>query len=55
MARTLSRVKGAVRYPLTLAVHQRLNRVLEARRGGEPETSEMRQEAEALSRLLIGG
>jgi Na+/melibiose symporter-like transporter len=43
----------AFRYPLTSQVHQRLNRILAARRKGEPETPNVRQETEALSRLLI--
>jgi oligogalacturonide transporter len=45
----------ALRFPLTSEVHQRLNAVLAARRSGEAESDETRQEAEALSRLLIGG
>ncbi len=44
----------ALRFPLTPAVHQRLNRILTARRSGAPESDEMRQEAESLSQLLIG-
>jgi len=44
----------AFKYPLTSQVHQRLNRILAARRKGEPETPGVRQEAEALSRSLIG-
>jgi len=43
----------ALRHPLTQEVHQRLSRVLAARRNGEPDTAERRQEAESLSRLLI--
>jgi oligogalacturonide transporter len=43
----------AFKYPLTSQVHQRLNRILAARRKGEPETPDFRQETEALSRLLI--
>ena len=45
----------ARRFPLTPEVHERLRRVLDARRRGEPETDEMRREAEALEKLLIGG
>jgi oligogalacturonide transporter len=44
----------AFRYPLTEQVHARLNRILVARREGEPETEEMRREAQALKELLIG-
>jgi hypothetical protein len=36
-------------------VHQRLRRVLDVRRSGEPESDEIRREAEALEKLLIGG
>ena len=45
----------AARFPLTPDAHERLRRVLAARRSGKPETDEMRQEAQDLSRLLIGG
>jgi len=45
----------ATRFPLTPEAHERLRRVLAARRSGEPETAEMRQDAEDLGRLLIGG
>ncbi len=45
----------ARRFPLTPEVHGRLRRVLDARRSGAPETDEMRREAEALEKLLIGG
>jgi Na+/melibiose symporter-like transporter len=45
----------ALRFPLTSEVHQRLRDVLAARRSGEAESDETRQEAEALSRLLIEG
>lgn len=41
-------------YPLTPSVHQRLNKLLAARREGKPETKEMRAEASYLKRLLIG-
>jgi oligogalacturonide transporter len=44
----------ARRFPLTPEVHERLRRVLTARRGGAPESDELRQEAEALEKLLIG-
>jgi oligogalacturonide transporter len=44
----------AYNYPLTPAVHQRLNRLLAARREGKPETEEMRAEAEEIQSLLIG-
>ncbi|MFX1411800.1 MAG: MFS transporter [Promethearchaeota archaeon] len=43
------------RYPLTPQVHARLNRVLAARRRGEPDTPEAEREAEDLRGLLIGG
>ena len=45
----------ARRFPLTPEVHERLRRLLDARRSGEPETDGMRREAEALEKLLIGG
>ena len=45
----------ARKFPLTPEVHERLRQILDARRSGEPETDEMRQEAEALEKLLIGG
>jgi oligogalacturonide transporter len=45
---------SALRYPLTPEVHRRLRRVLEVRRGDEPESTELDREAAALSRLLIG-
>jgi oligogalacturonide transporter len=44
----------ARKYPLTGAIHQRLNRLLARRRAGEPETAETQAEAAALQRLLIG-
>jgi hypothetical protein len=44
----------ALRFPLTPEVHERLRRLLDARRAGEPESDEMHQEANSLSRLLIG-
>jgi hypothetical protein len=44
----------ASRYPLTSDVHARLRRVLAVRRNDEPETDDVQQEAQALSRLLIG-
>jgi oligogalacturonide transporter len=44
----------ASKFPLTLEAHQRLTRVLEARRAGEPETEELRQEARELTDLLAG-
>jgi len=44
----------AARYPLTSDVHARLRRVLAVRRNDEPETDDVQQEAQALSRLLIG-
>jgi oligogalacturonide transporter len=43
----------ATRYPLTSEVHQRLSRVLTARRAGERETDEMGAETRELRRLLI--
>jgi Na+/melibiose symporter-like transporter len=45
----------ARRFPLTPEVHERLRQILDVRRSGEPESDEMRQEAEALQKLLIGG
>jgi oligogalacturonide transporter len=47
-------VLAASRFPLTLEAHKRLTRVLEARRSGEPETEELRQETRELTRLLVG-
>lgn len=44
----------ARRFPLTPEVHERLRHVLAVRRAGEPESDEIRQEAEALEKLLIG-
>jgi GPH family glycoside/pentoside/hexuronide:cation symporter len=44
----------ATRYPLTGTVHQRLNKLLTARRSGVPETDAMRAEAADLERLLVG-
>jgi oligogalacturonide transporter len=44
----------AFRYPLTTEVHRRLCRVLEMRRSNEAENSELRREAAALHRKLIG-
>jgi Na+/melibiose symporter-like transporter len=44
----------AFRYPLTPEVHARLNRLLTARRAGEPETVAMEKTAESLKRKLIG-
>jgi Na+/melibiose symporter-like transporter len=43
----------AARYPLTGAVHARLNRVLSSRRAGEPETLERQAEAQALAAVLV--
>jgi len=51
----LGAVVFARRFPLTPEVHERLRRVLAVRRSGEPESAEIRQEAESLERLLIGG
>ncbi|MGD8793513.1 MAG: MFS transporter [Anaerolineae bacterium] len=51
----LGAVLFARRFPLTPEVHQRLRRVLNVRRSGEPESDEIRREAEALEKLLIGG
>lgn len=45
----------ALKFPLLPEVHKRLNRILQARRNGEPETDEMRREAQAVEELLIGG
>jgi oligogalacturonide transporter len=45
---------SASRFPLTLEAHQRLTRLLESRRAGEPETEALRQEAQDLTRLLVG-
>jgi oligogalacturonide transporter len=45
----------AFRYPLTNDAHNRLNKLLAARRAGTPETKEMIEEAEKLERLLMGG
>jgi oligogalacturonide transporter len=45
----------ARRFPLTPEVHERLRQILAVRRSGEPESDELRQEAEALEKLLIGG
>ncbi len=47
-------ILAAAKFPLTLESHQRLTRVLEARRSGAPETEGLRQEAEELTRLLAG-
>jgi oligogalacturonide transporter len=47
-------VWAAARFPLTLEAHQRLTRLLEARRAGTPETEELRGEAAELTRLLVG-
>ena len=44
----------ATRYPLTGTVHQRLNKLLTARRSGVPETDAMRAEAADLERPLVG-
>ena len=43
----------ASRYPLTPALHRRLNAVLERRRSGEPEDPAERQEVEELQRALV--
>ena len=45
----------ARRFPLTPEVHERLRRALAVRRSGEDESDEIRQEADALEKLLIGG
>ncbi|MFZ5918803.1 MAG: MFS transporter [Chloroflexota bacterium] len=45
----------ARRFPLTPEVHERLRRVLAARRSGAPESDAVQREAEALEKLLIGG
>lgn len=42
----------ALKFPLLPEVHQRLNRILQARRNGDPETDEMRREAQAVEELL---
>jgi oligogalacturonide transporter len=42
-----------MRYPLSQEAHRRLNRLLDARRRGEPETEELTAEAESLTRLLL--
>jgi hypothetical protein len=44
----------AGKYPLTGAVHARLNRLLALRRAGEPDSAAMQSEAAALQRVLIG-
>jgi Na+/melibiose symporter-like transporter len=44
----------ATLYPLTGTVHDRLNKLLAARRSGMPETEAMRVEAAELERLLVG-
>jgi oligogalacturonide transporter len=44
----------AFRFPLTPQMHERLRGLLAARRAGEPETEEMHQEADDLTRQLIG-
>lgn len=44
----------AARYPLTSSIHERLNRVLAARRAGEAATPKMREEADELERVLVG-
>lgn len=43
----------AWRYPLSPAVHQRLNQLLAQRRSGAEEDAQMQQESAALTRLLI--
>ncbi len=43
----------ATRYPLGGEVHDRLNKLLAARRAGEPETSEMAAESRALVQELV--
>ena len=43
----------AARYPLTGAVHERLNNLLAARRAGEPVTEETAAEARQLGEILI--
>jgi Na+/melibiose symporter-like transporter len=43
----------AARYPLTGTIHERLNKLLAARRAGEPETEEMAAEALQLEEILI--
>jgi oligogalacturonide transporter len=45
----------ARRYPLTHAVHQRLNAVLARQRESQTDSAEIQPEAQALSELLIGG
>ena len=44
----------ALRYPLSAAMHTRLNALLVSRRAGEAESPEMRLEAAALRRELVG-
>ena len=44
----------AWRYPLTASVHERLNRILAARRAGKEDADEQRAEAAQLTMLLIG-
>lgn len=44
----------ALKYPLTPEAHRCLNEVLAGRRRGEPDTPAVREQAESLSRLLIG-
>jgi oligogalacturonide transporter len=44
----------AARYPLLGDVHQRLNKLLAARRAGVPESDEMRAESRELEEILIG-
>jgi len=44
----------AWQYPLSPQRHARLNRILSARRQGEPESPEMQAEAQYLTRQLIG-
>ena len=45
----------AWRYPLTPKLHERLNRLLAARRAGEGETAAWKQEAQDLRQLLVDG
>ncbi len=47
-------VWAAFHFPLTQETHQRLTRLLDARRSGTPETEAMHAEADKLSRLLVG-
>jgi oligogalacturonide transporter len=44
----------AFRYPLTSEIHRRLSHVLSVRRNDQPESPELRREAEELGRILIG-